>query len=57
VQQLLQQHYPDRYNLMDASKAWKMMLNTPRHYRDELTFTDWTGEESVACPLSAQKTS
>jgi fatty acid desaturase len=52
VQKLLQQHYPDRYNLINAGKAWEMMLDTPRHYQDEVTFTDWTGEQAVACPLS-----
>jgi fatty acid desaturase len=52
VQDLLIAHYPDRYNLLDAGKAWQMMLDTPRHYQDELTFTDWAGKQAVACPLS-----
>jgi fatty acid desaturase len=52
VQELLQTHYPERFNLLDAGKAWQMMLQTPRHYRDENTFTDWSGEEAIACPLA-----
>lgn len=51
IQTLLQEHYPDRYNVIDAGKAWKMMLNTPRHYQDELTFTNWDEEQAIACPL------
>lgn len=50
VQELLQTHYPDRFNLLDAGKVWQLLLQTPRHYRDENTFTDWTGEKSVSCP-------
>ncbi|GAB4304668.1 MAG: acyl-CoA desaturase [Oscillatoriaceae cyanobacterium] len=53
VQELLQTHYPDRFNLLDAGKVWQLMLQTPRHYLDENTFTDWTGTKSVSCPLSA----
>ncbi len=52
VQDLLLARYGDRYNLLDAGKAWQMMLDTPRHYQDELTFTDWAGKQSVICPLS-----
>jgi fatty acid desaturase len=52
VQDLLRINYPDRYNLLDAGKAWQMMLNTPRHYQDELTFTNWQGDQTIACPLS-----
>ena len=50
VQELLLTHYPERFNLMDADKAWKLMLQTPRHYLDETTFTDWTGARLVTCP-------
>ncbi len=57
VQSLLMEEYPDRYNLVDGLKAWQIMLNTPRHYLDELTFTDWAGEQSIACPLSKRGTS
>ena len=54
VQALLQTHYPERFNLMDAGKAWQTMLQTPRHYKDENTFTDWSGEKSVVCPVSSE---
>jgi fatty acid desaturase len=52
VQELLKTHYPDRINLLDAGKAWRLMLTTPRHYKDGNTFTDWSGAKSVTCPLS-----
>ncbi|EAZ88666.1 fatty acid desaturase family protein [Crocosphaera chwakensis] len=57
VQDILLTHYKDRFNLIEAQKAWSLMLETPRHYKDEETFTDWSGTKSVPCPLSAEKTS
>jgi fatty acid desaturase len=57
VQELLLTHYPDKFNLMDAGQAWKLMLKTPRHYLDQNTFTDWAGSKIVPCPdLKAQST-
>jgi fatty acid desaturase len=50
VQELLLTHYPDRFNLMDADKVWKLMLQTPRHYFNETTFTDWSNSKIVPCP-------
>ncbi|MEM8809295.1 MAG: fatty acid desaturase [Cyanobacteria bacterium P01_G01_bin.38] len=52
VQALLMQHYPERFNLLTAGEAWRLMMQTPRHYKDETTFTNWTGEKTVPCPLS-----
>lgn len=52
VQELIQTHYGDRFNLLDASEAWRLMLATPRHYKDENTFTDWEGQTVTTCPLS-----
>lgn len=52
VQELLKAYYPDRYNLLDAGQAWRLLMETPRHYRDSHTFTNWSGEESISCPLS-----
>lgn len=52
VQKLLKIHYPERFNLMDAGEAWRLMLQTPRHYKDENMFTDWDGEKDITCPLS-----
>lgn len=52
LQALLKAQYPERFNLLDAHKAWYLLLNTPRFYQDENTLTDWHGEKSVTCPLS-----
>lgn len=54
VQELLKIHYPGRLNLLDAGEAWRLLLQTPRHYKNENTFTDWSGEKSIACPLSQE---
>ena len=56
VQALLKTEYPDRFNLLNAGDAWHLMLQTPRHYKDENTFTDWLGKKSVPCPLNRGKT-
>lgn len=56
VQELLKTHYGDRFNLLDAGEAWRLMLQTPRHYKNENTFTDWSGTKSVTCPLSCNET-
>jgi fatty acid desaturase len=50
VQQLLIAHYPERFNLVDASRAWQLMRETPRHYLDAYTLTDWTGSKAIPCP-------
>jgi fatty acid desaturase len=55
LQTLIDIHYPGRANVLDAGTAWKLMLGTPRHYKDENTFTDWAGAKSVVCPLSIQR--
>lgn len=51
LQELLRQHYPEKYNLIDVKDAWSLLMNTPRHYQGEKHFTDWLGEKSVPCPL------
>ncbi len=56
IQDLLKAEYGDRFNLLDAGTAWRLMLKTPRHYKDQNTFTDWTGQKSVTCPLSEPST-
>jgi fatty acid desaturase len=53
VQELLKARYFDRFNLVDAGEAWRLMLQTPRHYKNENTFTDWSGTKSVPCPQSS----
>lgn len=52
VQELLKIHYPGRMNLIDAGEAWQLLMETPRHYKDEVTFTDSSGEMSVDCGKS-----
>lgn len=52
VQELIQIHYPGRMNLLDAGDAWNLLMETPRHYKDENTFTDWSGRNTVTCPLN-----
>ena len=52
VQELLKAQYSGRLNLLNAGEAWRLMLETPRHYKDENTFTDWSGTKSITCPLS-----
>lgn len=52
VQELIQVHYPGRMNLLDAGDAWNLLMKTPRHYKDENTFTDWLGRNTVTCPLN-----
>ncbi|MCT7969269.1 fatty acid desaturase [Laspinema sp. D1] len=51
VRELLELHYPGRLKLIDGTEAWRLLLQTPRHYKDENTFTDWSGEKSVPCPV------
>ena len=53
LQQLISIHYPERMDyLVNAQEAWRLLLQTPRHYRDETTLTDWSGKVSMRCPLS-----
>lgn len=51
VQELLETHYPERMNLLDAKVAWDLLRKTPRHYKNETIFTDWNGEKSVVSPV------
>jgi fatty acid desaturase len=51
VQALLLLHYPKRFHLLPFNRVWQTMLDTPRHYLDDQTFTTWSGEQSIACPL------
>lgn len=54
VQELLKVHYPGRMNLLNAGDAWRLLMQTPRHYKDDNTFTDWSGKKTVICPLSRE---
>lgn len=54
VQALIKEHYPTKMGyVLNASDAWQLLLQTPRHYQDEMTFTTWSGETSTTCPLNA----
>jgi len=50
LRKLLQIYAPDRLQLLTAGEAWQGLLNTPRHYKDQQTLTDWAGTKSVLCP-------
>ncbi|MBW4692934.1 MAG: fatty acid desaturase [Lyngbya sp. HA4199-MV5] len=55
VQRLIQEHYPARsHYVLGAGEAWRLLLQTPRHYQDETTFTTWSGKTSMTCPLESQ---
>ena len=51
VRRLLQEHYPERYQLLHGAEAWRLLLSTPRHYRDPRTLTNWSGDRQMAVPL------
>ena len=51
VRRLLQEHYPERYQLLEGPEAWRLLLTTPRHYRDSRTLTTWSGDRQMAVPL------
>ncbi|HLO50482.1 MAG TPA: fatty acid desaturase [Kamptonema sp.] len=51
VQELIDIHYPGRMNLLTASEAWQLLIDTPRHYKDDVTLTDYSGKVLVNCPL------
>lgn len=57
VQKLLQEKYPDRFNLLPMGEAWQLLLQTSRHYKDDQTLTDWSGEKLMPCPLPVEKRS
>jgi fatty acid desaturase len=53
VQDLIKIHYPERSDyILEASKAWSLLLQTPRQYKNETTLTDWKGEAAVSCRLN-----
>lgn len=52
VRELLLVHYPDRFRLVDAGQAWRMMLSTPRFYRDAVTLVNWNGTVTMPVPCA-----
>ncbi|WP_259701982.1 MULTISPECIES: fatty acid desaturase family protein [Synechococcales] len=53
VRELLLLHYPDRFQLMGPGQAWRLMLSTPRFYRDALTLVNWDGTVTMPVPCSS----
>lgn len=51
VRQLLQQRHPHRYRLLSGTHAWRLLLSTPRFYRDAGTLADWNGTRTMAVPM------
>lgn len=40
VRELLEIHYPERFNLLDAGDAWHSLMKTSRYHENEQTLTD-----------------
>ncbi|PZO50300.1 MAG: fatty acid desaturase [Phormidesmis priestleyi] len=55
LQKVLKENYPEQFNLLEAKTAWRLLLQSPRHYKDDKTFTDWTDTNQMVCPLSAEE--
>jgi len=55
VQKLLLEKFPERFNLLPMEEAWRLLLQTPAHYKDEKTKTDWSGTKLVTFPLPQEK--
>jgi len=51
VRQLLLQHHLDRYRLLTGTQAWRLLLSSPRLYRDAGNLTDWNGTRSMVVPM------
>jgi fatty acid desaturase len=53
VRQLLLHHCREQFNLMGAAQAWRLMLSTPRFYRDAKTLVSSDGRVEVPVPCAA----
>ena len=53
VRTLLLKHYPDHYQLLAGSEAWRRLLSTPRHYRGATTLVNWNGDRTAPVLLAA----
>jgi fatty acid desaturase len=51
VRELLMRHHPERYHLLGAGQAWRLLLSTPRFYRDAHTLTSSDGTITAPVPL------
>jgi fatty acid desaturase len=53
VRELLLKHHREQFNLMGAAQAWRLMLSTPRFYRDAKTLVSSDGRVEVPVPCAA----
>lgn len=51
LRQLLLRHHPDRFRLLSFQEAWRLLLSTPRLYRDPHCLTSLDGRVTAAVPL------
>jgi fatty acid desaturase len=50
VRRLLLKHYSDRFQLLPAREAWRLLLSTPRHYRTATTVCSADGRRQMELP-------
>ncbi|MCP9840765.1 fatty acid desaturase [Synechococcus sp. J7-Johnson] len=56
VRELLLAHHPSLFQLMGMGQAWRLMLSTPRFYRDAVTLVSSDGTVTMPVPcLTAEK--
>ncbi|MGB5133765.1 MAG: fatty acid desaturase [Prochlorococcaceae cyanobacterium] len=51
VRELLLRRHPERFRLLGAGQAWRLLLSTPRFYRDAHTLTSLDGTVTAPVPL------
>jgi fatty acid desaturase len=51
LRQLLLRHHPECFNLLGAGEAWRLLLSTPRIYRDAQHLTSLDGRVTIDVPL------
>jgi len=51
LRQLLLHHHPEDFRLLGAGEAWRLLLSTPRLYRDAESLTSPDGRVTAAVPL------
>ena len=53
VRRLLIDRYGDRYQQLPASRAWQLLMATPRFYRNATTLVNQAGDHPVPVPLAS----
>jgi predicted transcriptional regulator len=51
LRQLLLRRYPEHFRLLGAKQAWRLLLSTPRLYRDPGCLTSLDGRVTTPVPL------